>query len=74
MHIIERLKYVKTTLSNTSSNIMCSGIDTYNYTKLPYEYENQYFYLYILSLYKKIFLMKLNYDFGKYENISKRRA
>lgn len=73
LHIIERLKYVKTTLSNTSSNIMCSGIDTYNYTKLPYEYENQYFYLYILSLYKKIFLMKLNYDFGKYENISKRR-
>ena len=73
LHIIERLKYVKTTLSNTSSNIMCSGIDTYNYTKLPYEYENQYFYLYILSLYKKLFLMKLNSDFGVYENIAKRR-
>ena len=73
LHIIERLKYVKTCLSNTSSNLMCSGIDTYNYTKLPYEYENQYFYLYILSLYKKLFLMKLNSDFGVYENISKRR-
>ena len=73
LHIIERLKYVKTTISNTSSNIMCSGIDTYNYTKLPYEYENQYFYLYILSLYKKIFLMKLNNDFKEYDKIIKMR-
>lgn len=73
LHIIERLKYVKTTVSNMSSNIMCSGIDTYNYTKLPYEYENQYFYLYILSLYKKIFLMKLNHEFKQYDTIIKRK-
>lgn len=73
LHIIERLKYVKTTVSNMSSNIMCSGIDTYNYTKLPYEYENQYFYLYILSLYKKIFLIRLDYEFKKYDTIIKRK-
>lgn len=73
LHIIERLKYVKTTISNTSSNIMCSGIDTYNYTKLPYEYENQYFYLYILSLYKKIFLMRLDIEFKQYDKIVKRK-
>lgn len=73
LHIIEKLKYVKTTISNMSSNIMCSGIDTYNYTKLPYEYENQYFYLYILSLYKKILLMKLNNDFKEYDTIVKMR-
>jgi hypothetical protein len=71
LHIIEKLKYVKTTLSNTSSNLMCSGIDTYNYTKLPYEYENQYFYVYVLSLYKKIFLMKLNVEFKGYDKIVK---
>lgn len=73
LHIIERLKYVKTSISNTSSNVMCSGIDTYNYTKLPYEYENQYFYLYILSLYKKMFLMRLNTDFKHYDKIVKRK-
>lgn len=73
LHIIERLKYVKTSISNTSSNVMCSGIDTYNYTKLPYEYENQYFYLYILSLYKKMFLMRLNTDFKQYDKIVKRK-
>ena len=73
LHIIEKLKYVKTTISNMSSNVICSGIDTYNYTKLPYEYENQYFYLYILSLYKKLILMKLNNDFKKYDKIVKMR-
>ena len=63
LHIIERLKYVKTTVSNMSSTIMCSGIDTYNYTKLPYKYENEYFYTYILALYKSLFLRKeLSYE------------
>lgn len=71
LHIIEKYKYVKTSISNTSSNLMCSGIDTYNYTKLPYEYENQYFYTYILSLYKLILLMKLNDDFKSYDKIIK---
>lgn len=74
LHIIEKFKYIKTTLSNRSSNIMCSGIDTYNYTKLPYEYENQYFYVYILGLYKQIFLMKLNNDFKQYDKIVKMRV
>ena len=73
LHIIEKFKYIKTTLSNTSSNILCSGIDIYNYTKLPYEYENQYFYLYILSLYKKIFLMNLDKEFKIYDKIIKLR-
>lgn len=74
LHIIEKFKYVKTTLTNRSSNLMCSGIDTHNYTKLPYEYENQYFYMYILSLYKKLFLMKLNNDFKEYDKIIKMRV
>lgn len=74
LHIIDKFKYSKMTVSNMSSNIMCSGIDTFNYTKLPYEYENQYFYLYILSLYKKIFLMKLNNDFRQYDVIVKMRS
>lgn len=73
LHIIEKFKYVKTTLSNTASNIFCSGIDTYNYTRLPYEYENQYFYLYVLTLYKKMFLMMLNNEFRIYERIIKLR-
>ncbi len=74
LHSIEKLKYVKIFLANTSSNMICSGIDTYNYTKLPYEYENQYFYLYMFSLYKMLFLRKLNLEFKQYDKIIKMRA
>lgn len=74
LHIIEKFKYSKIALTNSSVNIMCSGIDTFNYTKLPYQYENEYFYTYILTLYQKMFLKRLNSDFKEYEKISKMRA
>lgn len=74
LHIIEKLKYSKTAVTKTNCNLFCSGIDTYNYTKLPYEYENQYFYTYIVALYKKLFLKRMNTQFKDYEKISKMRA
>ena len=41
--IIDKLKYYRITPTKQSSNLICSGIDTYNFTRLPYEYENEYF-------------------------------
>lgn len=73
LHIIEKMKYSKTGVTKTNCNVMCSGIDTYNYTKLPFEYENQYFYAYILVLYKKLFLKKTNSQFKNYDKIGKMR-
>ena len=58
-------------LTKSSASIFCSGIETNNYTKLPYQFENEYFYTYILTLYQKMFLKKLNSDFKEYETISK---
>ena len=74
LHVVEKLKYVKTGITNRACNMICSGVDTYNYTTLPYNFENQYFYLYILSLYKRIFLMKLDNDFRNYDKIVKMRV
>lgn len=74
LHIIDKFKYSKMSLTKTCANIMCSGIDTFNYTKLPYQYENEYFYTYILTLYQKMFLKKLNSDFKEYEQIIKMRV
>lgn len=73
LYILDNLKYTRTGITKLSSNMICSGIDTYNFTKLPYEYENQYFYTYILSLYQKIYLKKLNSDFKEYDKIFKLR-
>ena len=73
LHIIERMKYYKTAITKSNCNLMCSGVDPSYYTKLPYQYENQYFYTYILALYKKIFLKKLSSEFRYYERIPKTR-
>ena len=73
LHVIEKMKYYKTAVTKTSSNLFCSGIDTYNYTKLPYKYENEYFYTYILALYKSLFLRKLDNEFKEYDKIVKMR-
>ena len=67
--IIDKLKYYRISVTKQSSNLICSGMDTYNFTRLPYEYENEYFYTYIITLYQKVFLMKLNSEFKEYEKI-----
>lgn len=71
--VIDKYKYYRISLTKLSSNLICSGIDTFNYTKLPFEYENEYFYTYIITLYQKMFLRKLNSDFKEYEKISQMR-
>ena len=66
---MDMTKYSKINIGKTSCCIFCSGVDTYNYTKLPYLFENQYFYTYILGLYKKFYLKNLNNSFNNYSKI-----
>ena len=73
LYVLDTLKYTRLGVTKLSSNIICSSTDTYNFTKLPYEYENQYFYTYILCLYQKIFLKKLNLEFKNYRKVSSLR-
>ena len=63
MQMLSEGKYVKIGITKTSCNLISSSIDTNNYTKLPSTYENEYFYTYIVSLYKKIYLKKMQLDF-----------
>lgn len=67
--IIDKLKYYRISMTKQSSNLICSGMDTYNFTRLPYEYENEYFYTYIITLYQKVFLMKLDSEFKEFQKI-----
>lgn len=71
--IIDKLKYYRITITKQASNLISSGMETYNFTRLPYEYENEYFYTYIITLYQKIFLMKLNSEFKEYSKIKNTR-
>ena len=64
-------KYLKYGFTSWSNVVMASDINTENYTKLPFEYENKYLYHYIFNLYKKIYLKKLIYEFNINNNFEK---
>jgi hypothetical protein len=66
-------KFSKIGISKLGVNLFSSDVDINNYTVLPHEYENQYFYTYILSLYLKVYLKKLDYEFKKGKNLDKVR-
>ena len=56
---VSRWKYAKLALSKLGVMLFSSSEDMNNYTILPDEFENQYLYTYILNLYKKINLKKI---------------
>lgn len=60
---VAKWKYAKMGISKNAVTLFSSSVDMNNYTVLPIEFENQYFYTYILELYKKIYLKKLDYEF-----------
>ena len=71
--VIANSKFSKIGLSKLSSNLICSECDINNYNTLTSEYENQYLYTYILGLYLKVYLKKLNNDFKTGKDIEKTR-
>ena len=71
--IISKDKISKIGLSKLGVNLFSSDVDINNYTILPQEYENQYFYTYILALYLKVYLKKIDYDFKTGKNVEKAR-
>ena len=71
--ILSYNKFSKIGVSKLGVNLFSSDVDINNYTILPQEYENQYLYTYILALYLKVYLKKLDYDFKIGKNIEKTR-
>ena len=56
-------KYIKYGFSATSTVLFTSTINTSNFTTVSQKFESEYLYTYIITLYKKIYLNKLNYEF-----------
>ena len=61
-------KYVRYGVAENSTVLLTSDINPLNYTTVVQKYENEYLYTYILELYKKCLLKKLNSDFSKRKN------
>ena len=70
---ISEWKYAKLGLTKQGITLFSSATEMNNYTILPEEFETQYFYTYILNLYKKIYLKKLGFEFINSKNLKKAR-
>lgn len=57
--------YIRYGFSNAGTVLLTSDIHTSNYTTVAQKYESEYLYTYILELYKKFVLKKLNYEFNQ---------
>ena len=69
--VIEKWQYSRYGFTKLGGAIISSDIDMFNYTKLPYMYETQYFYTLILSLYQKVYLKQLSKELASTKNIEK---
>ena len=58
LRVVSERKYVKMGITKLSSCLLASNIDTINYTRLPFSYENKYLYTNIIVLYQKEYLKK----------------
>ena len=63
----EGWKYAKLGVSKQGVTLFTSDAEINNYTILPHDFEGVYLYTYILNLYKKIYLKKLELEFRKGE-------
>ncbi len=66
-------KYAKLSVSKQGVTLFASDADMHNYTILPDEFEGVYLYTYLLNLYKKIYLKKLDFEFRKTQNVANMR-
>ena len=67
--IFSEWKYAKMGFSKQGVVLFASSTDINNFTDLPNKFENEYFYTYILNLYKKIYLKKLELEFRDSSNL-----
>ncbi len=66
---IELDKFTRCGFSNSSMVLLTTDVNIENYTKILYKFENEYLYTYILNLYEKIYLKKINYELSKKKKI-----
>ena len=66
-------KYAKIGMCKKGVTLFTSDADMNNYTILPDTFEREYFYTYILNLYKKIYLKKLKLEFKVAQSLPRAR-
>ncbi len=73
MCINGQFKYARYGFTKQSASLMTSSIDINNYTKILFDYENEYLYTLIIALYQRIYLKELENSFIAKKNIKRIR-
>ncbi len=73
MKVISKWKYAKLGVTKQGITLFSSSCDINNFTVFPHEFEQQYLYTYILAIYTKIYLRKINLDFSQGIDVKKAR-
>ena len=73
MKVISKWKYAKLGITKQGVTLFSSSCEMNNYTILPKEFEEQYLYTYILAIYTKIYLRKINLDFTQGISLNRTR-
>ena len=73
MKVISKWKYAKLGITKQGVTLFSSSYDMNNYTVFPKEFEEKYLYTYILAMYTKIYLTKINLEFCQGLNIGQTR-
>ena len=73
MKVISKWKYAKLGITKQGVTLFSSSYDMNNYTVFPKEFEEKYLYTYILAMYTKIYLTKIDLEFCQGLNIGKTR-
>ena len=73
MKTISKWKYAKLGITKQGVTLLGSSCDMNNYTVFPEEFQQQYLYTYILAMYTKIYLRKIDLEFRQGTNIKKTR-
>ena len=71
--IMSNWNYAKLGITKAGTTLFASGAEINNYTVLPHEYENEYLYTYILSLYMKIYIKLINLELREGIDVKKAR-
>ena len=66
---VKEFKFAKFGFTKQSASLMTSSIDINNYTKILFDYENEYLYTLIISLYQRIYLKNIENKFKSNKNI-----
>ena len=73
MKVISKWQYGKLGVTKQGVTLFASSCDMNNYTIFPHDFEEKYLYSYILAIYTKLYLKKINLEFRQGIKVNKTR-